>query len=408
MQKIEKYIKNTDKPIAFLLGASVTAVGAIRSLGRQGIPVIALDPAFGSIGFFSRYCKGIVCPDSEEKEDEYIDFLLGLGRQMNNKGVVISGSDADVFAVLRHRDKLEQFYNFPMAKFDIIEKLTNKRKFYEMLDKLDMPHPKTYFPDDISGVTRISEEITYPCIVKPAFSTKFGKEFSVKLFTADSAEELAKGYSRATSSGYEVVIQEVIPGSDVNVYGFCSYFNHDSEPLGIFIYKKIRGYPQGFGICSFVESVFKPEIVELGTQLLRSINYHGISEVEFKKDTRDGKFKIIEVNARIWAQNNLAARCGVNLPYMAYMDALGKDVEKVISKKEGIKWLYMFEDIRSCFTSMLKGELSLIEWISSLRGEKEYAIFAWDDLLPCLLYPFNLGRSVLERLLRDVKSTIKR
>lgn len=408
MRKIESYIKNADKPIAFILGASNTSLGAVRSLGREGIPVIVLDPNFGSIGFFSRYGKGIVCPNSEENEDEYIDFLLALGKQLNSKGVLISGSDADIFAVLKHRDELERYYRFAMAEFEVVEKLTNKRKFYETLDKLDMPRPKTYFPNGISAIDRISEGITYPCIVKPIFSTNFGKDFSVKLFRAESAPELVKAYGKATSSGYEVVIQEVIPGSDVNIYGFCSYFNHNSEPLGIFIYKKLRGYPEGFGICSLVESAFEPEIIKLGTQLLQRINYHGISEVEFKKDVRDDKFKIIEVNARIWAQNSLAARCGVNLPYMAYKDTLGEDVEKVISKKEGIKWLYMFEDIRSCFTSMLKGKLSIIEWINSLRGEKEYIIFARDDPLPSLLYPFDISRSALERLLRDIKSTAKK
>lgn len=403
MQKIKKYIKNKNKPIAVVLNLGGTGLGVIRSLGRRGIPVIGLDSSFFGVGFFSRYCKSIVCPDPETKEAEYIDFLLSIGEQLNIKGVLIPTGDVEVLAISKYRDKLEKYYKFPMAKLALIEKLVNKRKFYEMLEKLDVPYPKTYFPNDVSDIKEISKEITYPYVVKPIFSTNFGKEFSAKVFKVNSAEELVKAYNKATSSGHEVMIQDVIHGSDANIYGFCSYFNCKSEPLGTFIYKKIRGYPEGFGLCSFVESVFEPKIVKLATQLLQSINYHGISEVEFKKDQRDDTFKIIEINARTWGENSLAAKCGVDLSYMAYMDAIGKEVEKVISWKEGVKWLYMFNDTLSAFERISKDELSIIKWIISLRGEKEYAIFTQDDPLPFFISPFNLSSVVLRFLLKRLR-----
>jgi hypothetical protein len=70
MQKIKRYIKNKDKTIAFVLKMGGTGLGVIRSLGRRGIPVIGLDPSRGAIGFFSRYCKSIACPDPENKEED--------------------------------------------------------------------------------------------------------------------------------------------------------------------------------------------------------------------------------------------------------------------------------------------------------------------------------------------------
>lgn len=407
MRKIKKYIESEDKPIAFVLKTGGTGLGVIRSLGRRGIPVIGLDPSRGSMGFFSRYCKSVVCPDPENKEEDYIDFLLSLGEQMNSKGVLFPTADVDVLTISKHRDKLEKYYKFSMAKLDVIEKLVNKRKFYEMFEDLDIPHPKTYFPNDISDVKEISKEIAYPYIVKPVFSTNFGREFSAKCFKANSADELIKAYNRASSSGHAVVIQEVIPGNDTNIYGFCSYFNCKFEPIGIFIYKKIRGCPEGFGLCCLVESIWEPELIRIGTQLIQNIGYPGISEIEFKKDSRDDVFKIIEMNARTWGENGLSARCGVDLSYMAYMDAIGEDVEKVISQKNGIKWLYMFDDIRSSFKSMFKGELSFIEYINSLKGEKEYAIFAWDDPVPFLISPFTLSSSILKFLLKRLRLHIK-
>lgn len=407
MQKIETFIKNADKPIAFVLDCHGTGLGVIRSLGRRGIPVIGFDQNPRQIGLFSKYCKRIICPDIQDKEEEYVNFLLALGEQLNIKGVLIPTADTDVLTISKHRGKLERYYKFPMAKLDVIEKLANKREFYKTIEKLNMPHPKTYFPSDISEVKQIGKEITHPYIVKPIFSANFSREFGVKVFKVNSKEELIKAYTKATSSGYEVVIQEVIPGSDRNIYGVSSYLNSKSEPIGIFIYKKIRGYPESFGTCCLVESIWEPELVKLGMQFLKNINYCGISEVEFKRDSRDNKFKFIEVNARTWWQNRLAARCGVDLSYIAYMDAIGGSVEKVISQRVGVKWLYMFDDMRSSFESMSKGEISFIEYVNSLRGEKEYAIFAWDDPVPFFVSLFNLGSAVLRYSLRHLICHVK-
>ncbi|MCK4735730.1 MAG: hypothetical protein KAT65_24965, partial [Methanophagales archaeon] len=281
---IIKYIKTTDKPIALVLSVDLNGLGVVRSLGRRDIPVIGLDPTPRQIGLFSRYCKGIVCPDPENKEKGYINFLLSLGVQLNTKGVLIPTGDVDVLAISKHRDKLERYYELPMAKLEVIEKLVNKKEFYKTLEKLDMPHPKTYFPDDISEVKQISKEITYPYIIKPVFSQKFSKKFSgAKVFKVNSEEELVKAYTKATSSGHDVVIQEVIPGSDTNLHLAGAYFNHASEPLGIFTFRRIRQYPHVFGNGALCVSIWIPEIAELCTSLLKKIKYHGIIDAELKR-----------------------------------------------------------------------------------------------------------------------------
>jgi predicted ATP-grasp superfamily ATP-dependent carboligase len=412
MQKIEMFIKNVDKPIAFVLNCHGTGLGVIRSLGRRGIPVIGFDQNPMQIGLFSKYCKRIVCPDIQDREEEYVNFLLALGERLNIKGVLIPTADTEVLAISKHRDKLERYYKFPMAKLDVIEKLANKREFYKTLEKLNMPHPKTYFPSDVSEVKEIAREITYPCIAKPSLSHNFSKEFGIKCFKANRSTELIEVYNKAVSAGYEVVIQEVIPGSDANLHLVSAYFNRASEPLGIFTFRRVRQYPHVFGNGALCVSVWLPEIAELCTSFLKEIKYHGIIDAELKRDPRDNTFKFIEINPRTGWQNRLAARCGVDLPYIAYMDAIGGNAEKVISQRVGVKWLYMFDDMRSSFESISKGEISFIEYVNSLRGEKEYAIFAWDDPVPFFVSLFNLGSALLKYSLRHsighVKSMVRK
>lgn len=346
------------------------------------------------MGLFSRYCKAVVCPDPKTQEADYITFLLTLGKMMKSKGVIIQSEEADILAILKHKNELKNYYKIPMANLDIIQNLANKKNFYKLLEKYNLPHPKTYCPSNNLELKQITTDITYPCIVKPISSLDFGKEFHAKVLKANSSEELIEAYNKATSRGHEVVIQEVIPGNDTNMHLVGAYYNRKSEPLAIFTFKRLRQYPHGFGNGALCISDFMPEISEICTSFLKKIKYHGLIDAEFKRDQRDNKFKFIEINPRTGWQNRLAARCDVDLPYVAYMDANGEHIEKITSKKEGVKWLYMLNDARSSFESILKGELTIIEYLRSLRGEKEYAIFAWDDPLPFFVFLYNLAHDI--------------
>ena len=96
-------------------------------------------------------------------------------------------------------------------------------------------------------------------------------------------------------------------------------------------------------------------------------------------------FNLIEINPRCWMQVGLPLICGVNLPYIAYLDTLGKDVKNITPKKEHSKWVFMFQDIPSSLRGMSNGNLSIGKFISSYKGKKAYAILSWDDPAPFFL-----------------------
>ena len=63
--------------------------------------------------------------------------------------------------------------------------------------------------------------------------------------------------------------------------------------------------------------------VDRGLALLAAFAYTGISQVEFKRDPRDGRYKLMEVNARLWQWHGLAGACGVDVPLIAFRDLTG-------------------------------------------------------------------------------------
>ncbi|KAF5437618.1 putative ATP-dependent carboligase, ATP-grasp superfamily [Candidatus Methanophagaceae archaeon] len=138
-----------------------------------------------------------------------------------------------------------------------------------------------------------------------------------------------------------------------------------------------------FGSAStFVESVYISELVELGTCLLKALNYYGLSEVEFKKDIRDDKFKLLEINARTWLWHSLAIRCGVDFPYLLYKDMIGEHVEPITSFKENVKFIHFYTDLGVVINEVLKGKMAFKDYFISLKGEKDFAVFSLVDPLP--------------------------
>jgi predicted ATP-grasp superfamily ATP-dependent carboligase len=388
---------------AVVLGTATTGLSVIRSLGRMGVPVVGVDKDVLSAGYYSRYCRTITSPDPEADEEGYVRLVLELGEHMGGRPVLFPSRDREVELIARHRQELEKLYRIPVAKSDLNEKLVDKRKFYELIRDLDVDYPITYVPESIDHVTRVSHEIKYPYIIKPVNTVPFSRQFSVKCFYASGPEELVQAYHKAVSNGHEVIIQEVIPGDERCLYHLGGYFDDHSEPLGIFLQRKIRNCPEMYGIGSLAEGGWDPDIMRAGTTFMKALGYRGIGVVEMKKDPRDGRYKVLEVNARPWTQLWLVTRSGVNLPYMAYLNMLGQHVEKVNEYRPGLKWLCMSEDFRTCLSRAKKGTIGLRGYLDSLRGEKVYSVLDFADLAPFLMSPVQLGNMSVNYLRKKAR-----
>jgi D-aspartate ligase len=397
--------KGPDRPVAVVIGVGDSnGCGIIRSLGRCGIPVIGLDPSRMAVGLVSRYCRGRRCPDPQKgSEESFIRFLLDIGQRQTSKAVLFPLREDLEVIVLKHRERLEKYYRFTLSSLDTVEKIMDKEKFYRLLENTDIPFPKTYYANSEDEIEKISAKMAYPCIVKPTRSMEFGKAFGVKVFVANSSQELRQAINQATRRGFQVVIQELIPGRDSDLYVFTGYYDHNSNLAAAFTFAKVRQYPTGFGVGTLCRSVGVPEIVENTTKFLHMIKYSGIVDADYKRDARDGRFMLIEINARPGNQNALATRCGVNLPYVAYMDAIGQGVAIPVADKREVKWLSLINDLRSASNGLFKRQLTLRDWVRSLQGEMVFAVFAWDDPLPFLMQLVNLTPGLGRFILRPIR-----
>ncbi len=189
--------------------------------------------------------------------------------------------------------------------------------------------------------------------------------------------------------GVDVMIQEIVPGPQTNHVFLDGYIDRNSNFKALFARRRLRMWPLSFGNSSLCVSIPVSEIASFKKRLLgylKSINYQGIFSGEFKKDQRDGIFKLLEINSRTSAWfNTLSAKCGVNIMLIAYLDAIGRDTKYSEDYEAGIKWLFLKDDIRAAMRMVLKGDLGVREWIFSLLGKKDYVSYAKDDLRPFVM-----------------------
>jgi predicted ATP-grasp superfamily ATP-dependent carboligase len=147
---------------------------------------------------------------------------------------------------------------------------------------------------------------------------------------------------------------------------------------------KIRQMPVDFGYCTLTVSCDEPQVREQSLRLLQGIGYHGIAGVEWKHDPRTGLYKLIEINARAVNTIGIAPASGVDIPYIAYRDAIGQPLPPVFTWKQGVKWIRLIQDIDAARILHRTGRLSMGKWWRSIRGKRVHAVFAWDDLRPFL------------------------
>jgi predicted ATP-grasp superfamily ATP-dependent carboligase len=370
---------------AFVLDMGPTGLGIARALGREGIPVVGMDNDSYATGLKSRYCKPVVTFDPSKEPKEALKILLNEGKKLPQAGILYPASDAFVLLVSRFRKELSEYFRLALPSEEIIEATINKRKLYELAERVGIPHPETQYPDSMQDVEAIKDQFEYPVFIKPHYSHIWSQKYKNKGFKVTNSEELVEKFRAIFEAKLDAMVQSIVIGPASNLFQVHAYFSEKHEPLVTYVARKLRQYPNEFGVGTYRETIHNEELLHLGIKLLREIRYRGPGYVEFKKDERDGQYKMIELNTRYGTGVILLACAGVNIPLVQYMDLTGEPPLKPIDYKDGVKSLDATIDVFAFCELNRKGELPLLTWLKSILNVDCHAHFAWDDMRPFLI-----------------------
>jgi D-aspartate ligase len=364
-----------------VIGGDYQGLAIARSLGRHGIPVCVIDDE-RSIARASRYVGRVVHAPELRSEASTLHAVSAAVRKHQLSGWVLYPTrEENVIAIAANREALLSELRVPTPGLATVRLAWDKREMYRLAGSLSVPIPRTWFPEAAADLDQI--QMTGPLVVKPAIKEHFFYATHAKAWRADDRAQLASCFQRATDiAGHgEVIVQELIPGGGQDQYAFCALFR-DGRAVASMTVQRRRQHPSDFGRAStYVETISLPEIVESSIRYLRAIGYYGLVELEYKRDPRDGMYKLLDVNARTWGYHSLGRSAGVDFPYLLFRDQLGEQVDEVHARA-GIRWIRLATDIPNAIRDIRSGALRSRDYLRSLRGIHTEAVFSRDDPLP--------------------------
>jgi predicted ATP-grasp superfamily ATP-dependent carboligase len=267
-------------------------------------------------------------------------------------------------------------------------------------DELGIAHPSTRYPRTGDDLAEIG--LAFPVILKPTFRDKRNAFVDAKAWRADDACSLRARYDEAAAlvRADQIMVQELIPGDGAAQFSYAAVWDRGT-PIGSLVARRARQYPIEFGFTSTsVETIELPEIEAIAARFLKSLDYNGLVEIEFKYDPRDRCYKILDVNTRAWTWIALGAAAGVDFPALQWRLAAGEKIAPLTARR-GVRWLFASRDIAAATQEILTGRLSPAGYIRSWRRSAASAVFAWDDPLPAVLdLPLVVARVASRWLLR--------
>ncbi len=384
---------------ALILRSSPNALSAARSLGRAGLEVVVAATGTDPAVRYSRHVSRMeFLPEISDRV--VYSRLIDLPRQPHRPFLLATG-DQDALIVARHQVQLRERYCFASPSLANLESMIDKARMYEISRENGFAVPDFRVVRSEVDVEPAIGAIAPPCYVKPALGHEWRRIRRGKLVLARSKSELRQALHEFVELGLVAIPMEIVPGRDDDVYSVSAYIGRNGQPIGWRTKRKLRQYPMRAGNGSAQEICDEPEVARTGLALVELFGHRGPVTVEFRRDTRDGSMKLIEINPRTSLCQELITASGFDIPLVAYHDAKELPLPR-ISEPRARRWVCLGDDFRAYRQLRLDGSITGWQWLASIAGCSDFAYFAWDDPLPflarCWLW---LARSLRRRFRRD-------
>jgi len=371
-------------PVVILRSGHHGGLGIVRSLGRLGIPVYTVESTRWAPAFASRYCRGRFLMDLEtESSEAAVGRLLQLAPKLGNRPILLPTTDQTCAWLAENARALRLDFRFPAQDAALVHTLCDKHRMQELARQHGLLVARSLLPRSMKEVVNFLAAAEFPVMVKETSGGRLRSRAGGTKFLVRSPRDLIDLYSKAGDPEQpNLIIQEFIPGED---WMFNGYFDANSRCLFGMTGRKIRRFPAKTGVTSLGVCVPNETVIQVTTDFMRAIGYKGILDIGFRRDHRDGQYKVLDVNPRIGCTFRLfAAGNGLDVARVLYLNLTGQPVPPA-EFAAGRKWMVEDFDLFSGLRSWWAGALTCREWIGSLARVRETACFAADDPLPFIM-----------------------
>lgn len=383
-----------------VLGSSPTGLYALRESSGSGYRTALADISRGC-AFQSKFLR------SDDRFlgslDQVKEWLLEISSRQQIKPVVIPTSDIFIEFLIANKDALAKGFNVSDSYAHVASHLLDKKLFHDLCVEHSIATPGVWSVADPSELLGLMGSIPFPCLLKPTLIHK-AREYlkGEKVIIVQSQDEFERIVKAMPMDLGGWLVQEIIPGPESEITLFGAYFDKQHRAHHSFSARKLRQYPPGFGSASLVSSLRCTETEQLSESFLRDIGFHGVCGVEFKRDARDGRLKIIEVNPRptLWFQ--ITHDSGKRIVSACIDSMSGRAVNEDRIQDENVCWRYLLKDAYSAlFYHRPPTHFLLPKPLITLPSKplkSSYPVFSFQDPKPAFAEPLGYLRKFWGRL----------
>ncbi|WP_338697430.1 ATP-grasp domain-containing protein [Streptomyces sp. Q6] len=305
-------------------------VGAIRSLGRLGVPMYAITEDRYTPAAASRYLRGAFPwrTTGAEEPERLVEGLVRIARRIGRPTVMIPTDEEAAVLIAEHQDPLaDAGYLFPRVERELPRRLASKQGLHELCVEHGIPSPAAAFPQSYADIEEFAEKARFPVVAKnrEAFTRRSHPAVNgtTRIATANGLRQLARGWGEKPG----VILQEYLPREQAEDWIVHSYFDRDSTPRAMFTGVKVRSWPPHAGMTANAYVVDNPELADLAARFIKQTGFSGVIDLDLRFDRRDGQYKLLDFNPRMGAQFRLFENeAGIDVVRALHLDLTGRAV----------------------------------------------------------------------------------
>lgn len=316
---------------------------------------------------YSRYVKYVLCyPETNDK-----DWINNINSAVEKFAidVILPVFEVGTKRLIENKFHIKEKNKLcALSSLSNFEKAINKGSLYQHLKKNGFPCPKSVIvkPKELPVIN----DLKFPVIAKPVTGYGGGQEISI---LKNSIE--VQDFNTSNRLSCNIIFQNFIHGYDICCNVLCingEIKAYSMQKANIFQNGEVT--PQiGF---SFVKEL---KLLEIMTNLMKSLDWSGVANIDCRYDENDNTFKIIEINPRFWINVDASAIANVNFPYLFCLSTL--NISYKIQEANTIDYL----NLKGLVKSIVKNPF-LIFRVTYLRKNTPL-IFPLKDPIP-MIYKF--------------------
>jgi D-aspartate ligase len=307
-------------------------VGAIRSLGRLGVPMYAITEDRYTPAAVSRHLThAFPWPTTGAEEPErLIEGMLRLARRIGRPTVLIPTDEEAAVLIAEHQEPLSGAgFLFPRVEAALPRRLASKQGLHELCVEHGIASPAASFPESYEDVQEFAATAAFPVVAKnrEAFTRRSRPAVNgtTRIGTPEGLLRLARDWGERPG----VILQEYLPREQAEDWIVHAYFGADSTPLALFTGVKVRSWPPHAGMTAHAYVVDNPELADLAARFIKQIGFTGVIDLDLRFDRRDGQYKLLDFNPRMGAQFRLfESESGIDVVRAMHLHLTGRAVPK--------------------------------------------------------------------------------